>query len=221
MTSLFPSLISQRAGQERWDHRLIGLNVDDRTTLMTRLGDVLNAREQDNNSIDWTTLLRVIIERHADRLELLQELLEQAKWTLDLARLQQIARTIQLELRVMVTAYALQIAVPPNASILYEDRSSWAAPVFKEYSIAHTALVGSGLLPRLTQSERLLLVAVQETTREIYRVVVGMWAEDVKARFDIDLWIGPRSDAPSITVTGMILDEWSIAINALMAWLDG
>ncbi|KAH7916573.1 hypothetical protein BJ138DRAFT_1139364 [Hygrophoropsis aurantiaca] len=219
-TSLFPSLISQRAGQERWDHRLLGLSVDDRTTLMSRLDEVLTAREQDNSDIDWITLLRVIIERHADRLELLQELLEEAKSTLDLTKLQQTAHTIQLELRVMVTAYALRIAVPPNASMLHEDWNSWAAPVFKECSIAHTAFMQSRLLTRLTPSERLLLGAVQETTREICRVVVGMWAEGVKTGFDIDLWIGARSEAPSITVTRMILDEWSTAINGLMAWLD-
>ncbi|KAJ7677161.1 hypothetical protein B0H17DRAFT_1237781 [Mycena rosella] len=127
------------------------------------------------------TLYRVAVDRYADRLELLEYLLN----TPNAANVAAAGETVQTQLRVMHTPYILQSARPTAA----DDSDGWSPP---------------GLQAWLTASERLLLGAFDETNREICRVVrtiedphqvVDRWRADTHALMawlDWSVWIKCR-----------------------------
>ncbi|KAH7928226.1 hypothetical protein BV22DRAFT_1083295 [Leucogyrophana mollusca] len=213
-TGLFPSLVEGRTGQERWDHRLKGLSSADAAALQVRLGQGLVDREQKNSGVDWQTLFRVVADRYADRLEFMHHLLNDEGG--DLLRQ---AKNIQLQLRVVVTPYALHSAVPPNASMLHDADNSWASSVFRECATTHTAQIVK-LSAVMTASEQLMLHSLQETTREICRVLVGMWADGVTAGLDEYLWQDPSSEGDDNAKLERIMVQWKGQLTSLMGWLD-
>ncbi|KAH7928225.1 hypothetical protein BV22DRAFT_1083297 [Leucogyrophana mollusca] len=213
-TDLFPSLAEGRTGQERWDHRLNGLSSADTAALRGRLGQVLVDREQKSSGVDWQTLFRVVADRYADRLEFMHHLLTDEGG--DLLRQ---AKNIQLQLRVVVTPYALHSAVPPNASMMHDADNSWASSVFRECATTHTAQIAK-LSAVMTASERLMLHSLQETTREICRVLVGMWADGVMAGLDEYLWQDPPSGGDDDDKLERIMAQWKGQLTSLMGWLD-
>ncbi|KAJ7463340.1 hypothetical protein FB451DRAFT_1494403 [Mycena latifolia] len=210
-TALVPSLVVQRAGLERWDHRLEGISAPDLAAVTARLRAVLTADPSDAGSgVDWATLFRVVVDRYADRLELLDYLLN----TTTVANAAARAQTIQ--------PYILYSARPgPKQARDNDDR--WAASVWRACATRHTAHihVSATLRARLTASERLLLRALDKTGREICRVVVRMWVVGVRA--GLDPLIPPEAPAASPAGTMNILPivaGWRAETHALMAWLD-
>ncbi|KAJ7640178.1 hypothetical protein B0H17DRAFT_1216706 [Mycena rosella] len=98
--------------------------------------------------------------------------------------------------------YRLRSAVPPPAGW----DTAWAGPVFRVCARAHTSSIES-VAPTLTASERLLLASAQETTREICRTLVGMWAQGMLAL------------RGSATVPDSLVLEWKSEIDRLVDWL--
>ncbi|KAJ6472864.1 hypothetical protein C8R47DRAFT_1145633 [Mycena vitilis] len=216
-TDLVPSLVAQRLGQERWGHRLDGISPTDLAAVTTRLGEVLAlGLDHVASGIDWQTLFRVIVDRYADRLELLAYLLN----TTNAANMDERALVIQKQLRVMLTPYILYTARPSShSSDIIDD--AWAYPVWQGCATKHTAYIhGSvALQVRLTQSERVLLRSFDETNREICRVVVRMWVAGVRAGVDplIKIEQNRKSAAHSVTYT---VEGWRTDTQGIMAWLD-
>ncbi|KAJ7452645.1 hypothetical protein FB451DRAFT_1145257 [Mycena latifolia] len=218
-TALVPSLVAERAGLERWDHRLEGISAADLAAVTARLRAVLTADPSDAGSgVDWATLFRVVVDRYADRLELLDHLLNTTTAANATAR----AQTIQTQLRVMLTPYILYSA-RPDPKQARDDDDRWAAPVWRACATRHAAHIhaSAALRARLTASERLLLRALDETSREICRVVVRMWVAGVRA--GLDPLIPP--EAPAVSPAGTmnilpIVAGWRAETHALMAWLD-
>ncbi|EIW84056.1 hypothetical protein CONPUDRAFT_50649 [Coniophora puteana RWD-64-598 SS2] len=249
-TSLAPSLVPARAGLDRWDHALFNLSDADITAFTQRLDEELRASQHEYeergtdvapSGVQWQTLARTLIDRHAERLELARGLLERGADAHAYGNVLRQARRAHVQLRTMIMPYVLYTAVPPAAS----DSSSgspapphaWAAPIFRECATAHTAaLFRPTMHARLTRSEQTLLRAVRETSREICRVVVGVWADGV------ELGIGerqvrdpimnfpnppdPEQDVPPPDVRMSeselrdMVGRWHAEINGLMAWLD-
>ncbi|KAJ6478429.1 hypothetical protein DFH09DRAFT_1466878 [Mycena vulgaris] len=106
-TDLAPFLVAHRAGLEHWDHHVQS----------TSYGD-LAAYDRERRGL--RPLYRVLVDRYADRLELLEYLLH----ITTAANLAARAPTIQAQLRVMLTPYILYAARPSEAA---DD--AWAAPV--------------------------------------------------------------------------------------------
>ncbi|GAW04048.1 hypothetical protein LENED_005814 [Lentinula edodes] len=65
---------------------------------------------------------------------------------------------------------------------------AWASPAYELCSTIHTSYIAKSLSGRMTPSERLLLGAVQDTTKEICRVLVKMWATGVEVGLDAKYW---------------------------------
>ncbi|KAJ7711391.1 hypothetical protein B0H16DRAFT_1900641 [Mycena metata] len=223
-TSLAPSLIPEREGKERWDHRVLGISAPDLAVVKTRLQDVLASGTDMGSGVDWKTLFRVVVDRYADRLETLDHLLT----TTTTDNLPERAPIIQTELRLMLTPYILYTARPhwlsstPNsASYVYGGNEAWALPVWRACATRHTAHIhrDSGVQSRLTSSERLLLGALDGTNREICRVLVRMWVAGVHAGVDTLL---PREADPSAStpVLSPTLDQWRTHAHSLISWLD-
>ncbi|OAX40195.1 hypothetical protein K503DRAFT_737987 [Rhizopogon vinicolor AM-OR11-026] len=210
-TTLAPSLVSLRAGQERCDHRLQGISHMDIEAVRSSVSRAAERSQSDRSGVDWKTLFRVIVDRYSDRLDLLDHLLNS---TLEDDALMDQARKVHLQLRVMFTPYIFHNTVPPNAS--FDSAHSWAAPVFKACGTAHTSSIAS-YMSSLNPSERLLLQSVQETTREICRITTKMWAAGVLAGLDPFLPVESASDAAKIA---RLVDTWRQELSGLMAWLD-
>jgi len=210
-TTLAPSLVSLRAGQERCDHRLQGISHMDIEAVRSSVSRAAERSQSDRSGVDWKTLFRVIVDRYSDRLDLLDHLLNS---TLEDDALMDQARKVHLQLRVMFTPYIFHNTVPPNAS--FDSAHSWAAPVFKACGTAHTSSIAS-YMSSLNPSERLLLQSVQETTREICRITTKMWAAGVLAGLDPFLPVESTSDTAKIA---RLVDTWRQELSGLMAWLD-
>ncbi|KAG1890923.1 hypothetical protein F4604DRAFT_381773 [Suillus subluteus] len=179
-TALVPSLVPRRVGLERWDHRVEGISSEDIERVQDRLAQALARPPVTTSGIDWKTVLRVVVDRYSSRLEMMQYLVNM---TLDDGSMFGHAQQVQRRLRTVLLPYTVFAALPPNTSVTANTTNSWAAPVFRECATSHTASIaahGTTLMP----SERLLLQAVRETTREICRVVTKMWASGMMTGVD-------------------------------------
>ncbi|KAK7038626.1 hypothetical protein R3P38DRAFT_3475958, partial [Favolaschia claudopus] len=210
-TSFVPSLVPRRQHVERWEHKVDGISASDLEAVKKRLAGVLtdDVDTAKGSGVDWRTLYRVLLDRYAQRLELVEYLLDT---TTTHDTLDRVAK-VQAQLRIMLTPYILFTARPSSP---YVDES-WALPVWRGCATKHTEYIhrSSALQARLTESERLLLHALDETSSEICRVVVRMWVAGVHAGVDRLL---PRED--NTTLTKGLVEGWRDEHNNLMAWLD-
>jgi hypothetical protein len=180
-TALVPSLVSSRVGLERWDHRVASISPDDMERVKDRLAQELERSPVIASGIDWKTIMRLVVDRYASRLDVMRYLLN---ITLDDTHiLLDHAEKVQRQLRTLLAPYTVLAAVPSDTSITCDTTNPWAAPVFRECVKSHVSSL-SAHGTRLTPSEHLLLEAVQETTREICRVTTRMWASGLTAGVD-------------------------------------
>ncbi|KAJ7664777.1 hypothetical protein B0H17DRAFT_1256054 [Mycena rosella] len=193
-TDLVPSLIPYRASLERWDHRVHNISAPDLNALTARLRAVLSdpAASDPRSGIDWKTLYRVVVDRYAERLELLDYLLN----TTDTANATARGETVQTQLRIMLTP--------------------WRGCATRHTAHIHASSV---LRARLTMSERLLLRALDETNREICRVVVRMWTAGVRAGLDPLIPLPEKTTADPRNIS-RVVDGWRSDARTLMTWLD-
>ncbi|KAF7365831.1 hypothetical protein MVEN_00457200 [Mycena venus] len=214
-TSLAPSLIAQREGKERWDHRLLGISAADMAAVNSRLRAMLVSDIDIGSGVDWKTLFHVVVDRYADRLETLAYLLN----TTTPANLRQRTRTIQTHLRVILTPYLHYSARPHSIGGSNGTDHAWALPVWHACTTTHTAHIHRNptLHSQLTDSERVLLDALDGTNKEICRVVVRMWTAGVYG--GLDAFISGNENRLTSTLV-RILGEWRTDAHALMAWLD-
>ncbi|THU84212.1 hypothetical protein K435DRAFT_843773 [Dendrothele bispora CBS 962.96] len=254
-TSLVPSLVEVRFGKARLDHRVLGASEEDLARVMERLESVYRGSEMrttsgsESGGVDWTTLFHVIVDRYANRLEMVRYLLNfteiessaamvmGATSTTDededdvyLAR----AKTVQTQLNAMLRPYILYSAVPSDSS----KSKTWASPVYKLCATSHSRYISSSI--SMTPSENLLLSAIQETNREICRVITNMWVRGiVDGGLDKELSPHPRTggtktnkdhneddddkgggeENPNIPLKSL-LTIWKTEITNLMSWLD-
>jgi len=220
-TALVPSLIPLRIGQQRHEHRLKGMTPRDVHAVRNAIAGTLT-REDKSSGINWKGLFRVITLRYADRLELIHHLLNSTEAEMALRTPLDSAKLVQQQLRIMLTPYMVNSAVPVSVRSHGQARNnSWATPIFKYCATTHTDFITSSpaLYSNLTLSEHLILEAVRETNREICRVVVWMWTEGVVEGLDPKL---PRPPSPALDSKTLenLLNKWRGEIDDLMAWLD-
>ncbi|KAG1870645.1 hypothetical protein DFJ58DRAFT_742175 [Suillus subalutaceus] len=211
--ALAPSLVPVRAGLERWDHRVLGISSNDISKVMRNLTEVISRPHTVNSGIDWKTLIHVIVDRYADRLELMDHLLNFT--SSESQEVLQRAKFTQTQLRVMLTPYLLDSIVVCSTGASGVDALRWASPIFRLCATTHTSVIVNQI-PFMTPSEHLLLKAVEETTREICRVTTKMWAVGVMSGLDT-LFPIELDGEPDVT---QIMNDWKQDIQKLMSWLD-
>ena len=211
-TELVPSLVSIRAGQERWDHRVRDISSEDLSAVKSRLEAVLTRPFGLSSGIDWKTLIQVMVDRFAQRLELIRYLLNSPATNPD--EIVDLANKTQTQLRVILTPYLLLSATPADPS--NKTDLDWTKPVYKLCATIHTDSMKAEL-DAMTDSERLLFRAVRGTNREICRVVTRMWAAGVYAGIDLSL---NSKESPDITEVTQVWSSWAEDLNRLVAWLD-
>ena len=211
-TQLVPSLVAVRAGQERWDHRAQSISSEDLLAIKSRLEAALVRPSGPSSGIDWKTLVHVIVDRFAGRLELTRHLLNSS--VTGPSEILDLASKAQTEIRVMLTPYLLASATPTDPS----DKTDldWTIPIYKLCATIHTDSMESEL-DSMTDSEKLLLRAIRGTSREICRVVTKMWAAGVYAGIDPLL---NTKESPDIAEVARVCNTWAKDLNRLMEWLD-
>ncbi|KAG1727699.1 hypothetical protein EDB19DRAFT_1857468 [Suillus lakei] len=212
-TALVPSLIPVRAGLERLDHRVLGISSQDLSRVTRQVTEIVSRPHPVGSGTDWKTLIHVVVDRYADRLELMQYLLNVT--SSDSQELLQRAKLAQTQLRVMLTPYLLHSTVVPSAGTSGVDASQWASPMFRLCATTHTSRMVNRI-PFMTRSEHLLLKAIEDTTREICRVTTKMWADGVTSGLD-PLFPVEFNGEPDVT---HLMHYWRQDIEKLMSWLD-
>lgn len=202
-TALAPSLVSCRQNVERYFHRLEGIAENEIRAVVSKIEDAVRTPHGAGSGVDWTVLVQAIVDRYAQRLEFVRYHLNQTD-VLPFST----AKRIQKQLMLMTMPYNVQVAKPEVDSL------QWAQPVYKLCATTHTKFIRS--VPALTYAENLILASIEETNREICRVIVQMWAKGVSAGLDIVL------DAPGTPEIDLkdLLEDWSTSVTNLMAWLD-
>jgi hypothetical protein len=212
-TALVPSLVPRRVGLERWDHRVAGISPDDIERVKDRLAQALEQQPAPAGGIDWKTVLRFVVDRYANRLDVVCYLLN---ITLDdTPVLLDRARKVQRQLRTMLVPYIILAELPQHGSVDVDATNLWAAPIFQRCATTHISSIaahGTTLMP----SERLLLQAVRETTREICRVTTRIWASGFIAGID-PLY---PADTPEVDRIRTLVGEWKEDMTKLISWLD-
>ncbi|KAG1870642.1 hypothetical protein DFJ58DRAFT_20379 [Suillus subalutaceus] len=132
--ALAPSLVPVRAGLERLDHRVLGISSEDISQVKRKLTEVIS-RSDPGSGIDWKTLTHVIVDRYANRLELMQYLLNFT--SSDSQEVFERAKLAQTQLRIMLTPYLLNDTVVPSADTPGVHPSQWASR-FSGYVPQHT-----------------------------------------------------------------------------------
>jgi len=181
--------------------------------MMRKLTEIVSRPDSMGSIIDWKTLIRDIVDRYANRLELMHYLLNFT--TSDSQELLQRAKLVQTQLRVMLTPYLLHSTVIPNPSTSGINDSHWAYPIFKQCATAYISDI-IAQIPLMTSSEHLLLNAVQEVTKEICRVTTKMWSAGVLSGLDTLFKVEPSSALDATPLLG----GWSADTQKLMSWLD-
>lgn len=226
-TQLFPSLKTLHATQPRWEHRAANVSKEDRGRLMDRLDQILSKPVGAGSGVDWSSVYRVVIHRYAERLELLQYILLQAS---DASKDANTAvRDAHDWIATSIFPYILHGVRPPSSSSYPSSPPfSWAAPIFEKCATSHTEGISRNRA-RLTQSEVLLLKAVNQVLHEICRVMVGTWAEGAELGIDKkqpgwpvaadniipgETMVSPKFDAV------FLASKWHAEVTGLMEWLD-
>jgi hypothetical protein len=191
---------------------VLGISSEDISHVKRKLTEVVS-RPDPGSGIDWKTLTHVIVDQYADRLELMQHLLNFT--SSDSQELLQRAKLVQTQLRVMLTPYLLDAIVVPNAGNLGVDDLQWASPMFRLCATTHTAVIIKQI-PFMAPSEHLLLKAVEETTREVCRVTTKLWAVGVMNGLDTLFPIELDGESN----VAQMMNDWRRDIQKLMSWLD-
>ena len=211
-TQIVPSLVAIRAGQKRWDHRVQNVSSKDLLAIKSRLEAALIRPSGLSSGFDWKTLVQVIIDRFAGRLELTRHLVNSL--ATDPNEILDLAKKIETQLRIMLTPYLLLSATPTDP--LDEADLDWTIPIYKLCATSHTYSMESEL-DSMTESEKLLLQAVRGTSREICRVVTKMWAAGLYAGIDPS---SNTKESPDIAKVTHVWNTWAEDLNHLMRWLD-
>ena len=187
-------------------------STEDVSAVKSRLQAALARPPSLSSGIDWKTLVQVIVDRFAGRLELTRHLLHSSPTNPD--DVLDLANKTQTQLRVMLAPYILASATPSDPSDTVDV--DWARPIYKLCATIHTKSMQSEL-DVMTDSEKSLLRAVRGTSREICRVVTKMWAAGVYA--GIDPLLNTR-ESPDIVEVTRVWDIWAEDLDRLMGWLD-
>ncbi|KAH9056823.1 hypothetical protein EDB87DRAFT_1565954 [Lactarius vividus] len=194
------SLVEARHGKDRSRIRLDGISALDSERVRAELQTVLMREPGGVGGVDWGSIVRVVIERYAGRLEYLRSLLSPSTSFADPLERAAMARA---QLLVMLVPYITTADVPKQLPASAD--LSWAAPIARRCATTQTSLIPLGML---TPQEARIHAAVENTLHEICRRLVLVWVEF----FDVEA-------ADEAGATGAI-EMARGHIFELMAWLD-
>ncbi|KAJ3839248.1 hypothetical protein F5878DRAFT_535967 [Lentinula raphanica] len=237
------NVISDKGGT-RWLYDLAQIDRKDVVTLHQKLREALHLQDDNHptkvtSGVDWPTLIQVIIKRFGSRLESLRYVSTSHSGSTSILDDEDRVLKVFAQINVMLTPYipyGLRVVEDENekAAGASAGALAWAEPVYELCSTSHTSYIAKALLGSMTPSERLLLGAVRETTQEICRVLVKIWASGKEAGLDEKYWLRrtkAKGQANNHSVTERdqqddklkyvaLAKRWTGEIERLMDWLD-
>ncbi|KAF8319773.1 hypothetical protein DL93DRAFT_119753 [Clavulina sp. PMI_390] len=217
------SLMPGRRGKMRDLHRLLGIDKEEAKMIVRQLEEAVDDEKgwddkTGASGVDWSSMLRVLVERYGERLEFLNYTLAvQHDSTSPSGASFLFARAFKARQQVltMLTPYVTMLDKPPNSTSPLpgspeSDRRAWLAPIVQRCSAAHT----HGLRTHLfTRQEHLLYSGVKTVVHEICRRLGRMFS------FAYDIEIVPMDDGEE-HVYGVVVEAMRGEIIALLEWLD-
>jgi len=198
-TSLL-SLVESRYGKDRLHLRLDGISALDSERVRVELETVLTREKGVESGIDWGSIVRVVTERYAGRLEYLSSLLSPNTVFANALDRAAVARA---QLLVMLAPYLTTSAIPKQLPA--STNLTWGAPVVQHCATTQTSYIPRGIL---TPQEVRIHAAVENTLHEICRRLVLVWAEFFDA------------EAADEAKAKEAIEVAHKHIKELMAWLD-
>jgi hypothetical protein len=216
---LFPSLQKSRSGKERWDHSLEAVSKEEVEVFLDKVGELF-AKQDISSGIDWQALFNVVTNRYSGRLEMLRHILNPESTPADPALDEASLRKAHRYVSIMLTPYRLIDVVPPKGETENGDKYiyDWATPIFKYCATSHTEYLWlDEVIP--SHSEKLLLTAIRDVSKEICRVLVNIWAEGEGIWGTDNEREGQRGSFDNEEAK-ILLASWSKSVSDLMGWLD-
>ncbi|KAH8993105.1 hypothetical protein EDB92DRAFT_2086455 [Lactarius akahatsu] len=195
------SLVEARHGKDRLHLRLEGISALDTEQVRDELRTVLTRERDGGSGIDWGSIVHVVTERYAGRLEYLRLLLSPNTTTF--ADALERAAVAREQLLVMLAPYITTTDVPQQLPA--SANLSWATLVAQRCATTQTSLIP---LDILTPQEARIHAAAENTLHEICRRLVLVWAEF----FDVEA----ADEAAATEATEVAYGQ----ISELMEWLD-
>ncbi|KAH8993106.1 hypothetical protein EDB92DRAFT_1944682 [Lactarius akahatsu] len=195
------SLVEARYGKDKLDVRLEGISALDAERVRAELQTALTREQGGGSGIDWGSIVQVVTDRYASRLEYLRFLLSPNTTTF--ADALERAAVARKQLFVMLAPYITAANVPEQLPA--STNLSWVAPVARRCATTQTSLIP---LDILTLQEARIHAAVENTLHEICRRLVLVWVEffDVEAADEVG-----ATEATEVA---------RLHVTDLMAWLD-
>jgi hypothetical protein len=195
------SLVESRYGKDRLHLRLEGISALDSERVRAELETVLTREKDGESGIDWGSIVRVVTERYAGRLEYLSFLLSP---NTTLANALERAAVARAQLLVMLSPYITTADIPRQLPA--STNLTWGAPVVQHCATTQTSYIPRGIL---TPQEVRIQAAVENTLHEICRRLVLVWVEF----FDPEAAAHEAKAKEAIEMAHNHIEE-------LMAWLD-
>ncbi|KAF8273284.1 hypothetical protein EI94DRAFT_1716301 [Lactarius quietus] len=194
------SLVEARYRKDRLHLRLEGISALDSERIRAELETVLTREPELVSGIDWSSIVQVVTNRYAGRLEYLRSLLSPRMSIVGALERASVARA---QLLVMLAPYITTADVPKRLPASAD--LSWAAPIALRCATTQTSHIPLGML---TPQEARIHAAVENTLHEICRRLALVWVEffDVEAADEAE-----ASEA---------FDVAHGHIEELMTWLD-
>ncbi|VDB86993.1 unnamed protein product [Peniophora sp. CBMAI 1063] len=197
------SLIAARRGKPREHHRLKGISRTDAATKIKEIEEMVGSDWNDvgRSGVDWASTTHVVVERYAQRLEVLAHTLRPAPYS----DIRERAAKAHAQVLTMLASHFTVSDVPEDDSAA--TSKAWLAPVVRRCASTHTAGIPTALL---TPQERLIHGAIEDVMREICRRLGRMF----HAAFTVE-----DPDIPEEDVYAVV-DSMKTEVDALMEWLD-
>jgi len=193
------SLAGQRRGQRREEYRVKGISMPDLESIRSTIDLAYSDWDATGSGVDWGSMVRSIQDRYAQRLELIDDLLQHGGGAAE------VAARVREQILTLLTPY-ISFGVYETDTA---GRRSWVEPIAHRCSTTLTKWIASRLDTSMTPSERLIKASIEDVQREICRVTSEIWAD----AFAIEEETDPRK------ISGFV-GEWRVKVRKLTEWLD-
>ncbi|KAJ7493575.1 hypothetical protein FB451DRAFT_1214831 [Mycena latifolia] len=196
------SLIEGRRGKPREEHRIKGISKEQGIMKRAELEEAVKRswNSADGSGVDWASIIRVVVERYADRLAVLAHTLSAGSYS----TVREGAYKARQQVLIMLAPH-FTTADTPGADGLVSK--AWLTPVVDRCALRHTQGLPTELL---TKQERLIRGAVEDVMHEICRRLARMF----------HIAYGIESEQLNEANVQSAVDAMQIEVNDVIKWLD-
>ncbi|KAJ7251107.1 hypothetical protein B0H12DRAFT_648795 [Mycena haematopus] len=198
------SLVDSRRDKPREEHDLKSLSKADAHMKLMELEAALARPWDAGSGVDWASIVRVVVERYGERLEVLAHTLARNASNSSLSESYEIAFKARQQALIMLTPHFTTSDMPVADG---SANKAWLTPVVERCASTHTRGLPTSLL---TKQEVLIRGAVEDVMQQICRRLARVFY----LTYDVEVEPDKQLDASNI------VDAVQVEVADLMAWLD-